>query len=153
MKNVLTFWLDKGVDGFRVDAIAHMFEHPDFPDEPPSNNTEAQPWEWESLTHIYTKDQPETFDMVQQYRELVEEYTATHGGDVRVIMTEAYTTLENTIKYYGTPERPGAHFPFNFLLIEEIDGESPFGDYIIQVARWMSSMPSHGVANWVVSFY
>ena len=35
-QNVLRFWLDRGVDGFRVDAIQTLFEKEHLQDEPPS---------------------------------------------------------------------------------------------------------------------
>jgi len=34
MKNVLSFWLDRDVDGFRIDAISHLFEDTRYLDEP-----------------------------------------------------------------------------------------------------------------------
>jgi len=34
MKNVLSFWLDRDVDGFRIDAISHLFEDARYLDEP-----------------------------------------------------------------------------------------------------------------------
>ena len=40
MKDVIAFWLDLGVDGFRMDAVAHIWEDESMPDEPLSGNTE-----------------------------------------------------------------------------------------------------------------
>lgn len=34
MKDVITFWLDKGIDGFRVDTIVHLFEDVELQNEP-----------------------------------------------------------------------------------------------------------------------
>lgn len=48
MKNVLRFWLDKGVDGFRVDAVQHLFEvdtdeDGNYPDETLSGTCQDDP--------------------------------------------------------------------------------------------------------------
>jgi alpha-glucosidase len=55
MKDVLTFWMDKGADGFRVDAINHLFEDSAMRDEPESGFTD-DPNSFSFLNHIYTKD-------------------------------------------------------------------------------------------------
>lgn len=52
MENVMKFWLGKGVDGFRLDAINHMFETENLPDEEVYPNSEG----YDSLNHIHTKD-------------------------------------------------------------------------------------------------
>lgn len=64
MKDVLTFWLKKGIAGFRVDAINHMFEHIDMLDEPRSFYTDDVD-NYEYLAHIYTKDQVCLFVIVK----------------------------------------------------------------------------------------
>lgn len=54
MKDVLRFWLDLGADGFRVDAINHLFEDPEFKDEPINDASDDQSY---GYTHKhYTKD-------------------------------------------------------------------------------------------------
>lgn len=66
MKNVLRFWLKKGVDGFRVDAISYLFEAPPnpggtYPDEPLTHAPACEPTGYCYVDHIYTYDQPECF--------------------------------------------------------------------------------------------
>ena len=56
MKDVLRFWLGKGVAGFRIDAVNHIFEDDRFPDEP-RNQWSNDPEAYDYLEHIYTKDQ------------------------------------------------------------------------------------------------
>lgn len=64
--------------GFRVDAIPHLYET-GLEDEPQSSDANAQSYEYAYLNHIYTKDQPETFQMVYQWRTLVDEYSNEKG--------------------------------------------------------------------------
>lgn len=64
--------------GFRIDAIPHLFET-GLEDEPRSSDENAQDYEHEYLDHIYTKDQPETFEMVYHWRKLVDDYSAAKG--------------------------------------------------------------------------
>lgn len=55
MTNVLKFWMGKGVSGFRVDAINHMFESVNFEDEP-RNTWNDDENSYDYVDHIYTKD-------------------------------------------------------------------------------------------------
>lgn len=74
-------------------------------------------------------------------------------------MTEAYTTLANTILYYGSADgsRLGAHVPFNFGLITDLSNASSALDVRRVVDSWMGRMRTVGagavrmIPNWVVS--
>lgn len=66
----------------------------------------------------------------------------------KVMMTEAYTSLENTTKYYNY----GSHVPFNFNFIMNINANSNAHDFQLTISEWMQKMPNvpYSVANWVV---
>lgn len=76
-------------------------------------------------------------------------------------MTEAYANLTFTMRYYGTNEdnnqRFGAHIPFNFLLITDLNRDSIAPDFIHTINKWLTYMPSTLseaiTANWVVSLF
>lgn len=62
-------------------------------------------------------------------------------------MTEAYTSLENTTRYY----KFGSHVPFNFLFITDINNISKAADFKRIIDDWMSQTPNCDSPNWVVS--
>jgi alpha-glucosidase len=155
MKDILRFWLDKGIAGFRVDAIAHLFEVDKnlhggkFPDEP-RNSWNDDPLSYDYLAHIYTKDLQETFDMVYEWRDLFDEYKAKDGMS-RVMMTEAYSSPQLIMKYFGEGPRLGAHMPFNFVLITDVNGGSTAFEIKQAVDKFLNFKPIDMPANWVVS--
>lgn len=151
MKNILRFWLDKGVDGFRIDAVNWLFEDSNFQDEPVSGSSN-DPLLYEYLNHIYTQDLPETVDMVYQWRAVMDEYKLQHGGDTRVIMTEAWTDL-STLKTYFQDEngRQGSQMPFNFQLILRLDStKNKASDFKTVIDSWLDTVPSEHTPNWVL---
>ncbi len=70
------FWLEKGVDGFRCDAVAHLAEYEDYyADEPLSNIPGINdPTNYDYLEHIYTRNQPRTFEVLQALRKAVDDF-------------------------------------------------------------------------------
>nr|CAD7263069.1 unnamed protein product [Timema shepardi] len=149
LDNVIRYWLDKGFDGFRIDAVNWLFENTSLADEPLSGNTNANEDEYNYLNHIYTSNQPETFEMVQQWREVVEEYKA-QDGLARALITEAYADLENTFKYMGTEERPGAHLTFNFFMISQLSNTSTAQDFYSSITEWIDNVPQGKWSDWVL---
>ncbi|XP_031836519.1 alpha-glucosidase-like isoform X2 [Nomia melanderi] len=139
MKDVLKFWLDLGVDGFRVDAVPNLCEDQRFLDEPLSGTTN-DPNDYDYTVKIYTKDVPGTYDVVKGWSELLAEYS----GD-KVMMIEAYTTIPMTMKYYTS----GASYPFNFGMVVDLNNQSTAADFKHLIDRWIENMPEGATANWV----
>lgn len=73
-KNTLLYWLGRGVDGFRFDAVNYLFEREDLADEPKSNKIGYLDTDYDSLTHTSTLDQPETYSIVRQWRQMLDSY-------------------------------------------------------------------------------
>jgi glycosidase len=67
---VLQFWLDQGVDGFRVDAVAHLFEDEDLRDEPVKDEDSID--EYSQLDHKYTFNLPEVLNILREFRILLD---------------------------------------------------------------------------------
>ena len=76
----MRFWLDKGIDGFRVDSVMYLFEDSRLRDEPVISNETIEGYPaYKALNHAYTIDQPETYDMLAQFRELLDSYKQKDG--------------------------------------------------------------------------
>lgn len=89
--NVLRFWLDQGVDGFRISAVAHLFENESFPDEPVNEDADSSVLEsdYEYLRHIYTTDLDETINTVYQWRNVVDDYAVQSDRKTRILITDS----------------------------------------------------------------
>ncbi|XP_034948195.1 alpha-glucosidase-like [Chelonus insularis] len=147
MEKILTFWLDQGVDGFRIDAINFMFEDPRYLDEPRKSNAGVDEDDYEGLVHIYTKDLTDTFTILKSWRKLID----THGkkapkGEPKIILTEAYTRMSEITKYYEA----GSDVPMNFMFIDPLNRYSSTMEFKRNIDAWMNLVPKGHVANWVV---
>jgi alpha-glucosidase len=111
MLNILKFWLARGVDGFRVDAVYFLFKDTQFLDEPPNPTFVLGTHEpYDQLMHPYTFAQPEVLDMLKQFSDVLAEF-----GE-KFMVTEVYTSLDEIIKMY-THVSSTWYAPFNFALI------------------------------------
>ncbi|XP_014469542.1 PREDICTED: alpha-glucosidase-like [Dinoponera quadriceps] len=146
MKNVLKFWMARGVEGFRIDAINHMYEDDRFLDEPRINVPGLPDDDYDTLDHIYTKNLPETYNVLRSWRQVLDEHS--EDADMKMILTEAYVDVNLTIKYYQS----GSTVPFNFMFIAELNNKSSAVDFKLLIDRWMNHLPNDPayVANWVV---
>ncbi|KAG8270914.1 maltose alpha-glucosidase activity protein [Homalodisca vitripennis] len=77
MTAVMEFWLNKGVDGFRMDAVQQIYENITFPDEPPVNGTAGDTYDTQQ--HNFETNQPETFALLNEWAKLVYDMVQRDG--------------------------------------------------------------------------
>jgi alpha-glucosidase len=140
MLNVLRFWLDRGVDGFRVDVIWHIVKDDQFRDNLPDPNYQPHWAPHRQLLATYNTDRPEVHDVIGRMRAVLDEY------EDRMMVGEIYLPIERLVTYYGA-EGGGCHLPFNFQLIELPWHARAIAD---AVDRYESLLPSFGWPNWVL---
>ena len=140
MFDVLRFWLDRGVDGFRIDVLWHMVKSADFPDNPPNPDYHPSMGEMHKVLQVHSTDQPEVHQIAAGMRSLADSY-----GD-RVLIGEIYLPLERLMDYYGR-EQPGVHLPFNFQLIE---AEWSAAGLAALIRDYEAALPPGGWPNWVL---
>ncbi|WP_207477182.1 alpha-amylase family glycosyl hydrolase [Arenibaculum pallidiluteum] len=141
MLNVLRFWLRRGVDGFRVDAIHHLVEDERLRDNPPSPDWRPGMSPARRLVRAHTMDQPEVHEAIAAMRRAVEEFP----GD-RLLIGEAYLPIDRLMAYYGI-DLAGFHLPFNFHLIS-----TPWKAAAVAalIDAYEAALPPGGWPNWVL---
>eukprot|EP00164_Ancoracysta_twista_P002905 GFYU01003867.1.p1 GENE.GFYU01003867.1~~GFYU01003867.1.p1 ORF type:complete len:627 (+),score=199.22 GFYU01003867.1:95-1975(+) len=147
IQNVMRFWLKKGVDGFRVDAVPHLMEDALLRDEPknPDWDPSSGP-DYDGLLHIYTKNFDGVHDVGHALRTVFDEFT----DEPRVMIAEAYADLKTTMSYYGTADTPEFHYPFNFQLLPPALTDINASTMYETIKEYVAAIPVGGTGNWVV---
>lgn len=140
MLEQMRFWLERGVDGFRVDVIWHLIKDEDFRNNPENPDYRPDAGSHKRLLATYTTDRPEVHDVIRKMRHLLDSY------DERMMVGEIYLPVERLVTYYGAGG-DGVHLPFNFQLIL-----LPWQAETIRQAvdHYEAALPPHGWPNWVL---
>ncbi|HXM99085.1 MAG TPA: alpha-glucosidase [Candidatus Dormibacteraeota bacterium] len=95
MYDAMRFWLDRGVAGFRIDAVSRLFEDPNLHDDPilPGKNAYGDP----NIQHKYTDNLPEVHEVLREMRSIVDKYP---GNPVLISEADEPNIAELT-KMYG----------------------------------------------------
>ncbi|WP_187262968.1 alpha-amylase family glycosyl hydrolase [Pontibacter beigongshangensis] len=136
----MRFWLDKGVDGFRVDVMWHLIKDEYFRDNPDNPDYKEEQPTYNQLQPVYSTDQPEVHDIIEKMRDLTDSYPE------RVLIGEIYLPIHQLVSYYG-PDNQGAQLPFNFQLLT-----LPWEPKKIAIAidQYEGALPNSGWPNWVI---
>ncbi|NDJ63163.1 MAG: DUF3459 domain-containing protein [Chloroflexi bacterium] len=145
--DAVRFWLDRGVDGFRVDVIDRMLKDEQFRDNPvnpdfvPGRDNLAAGG---AQQRVYSENQPGIHALIAELRAVFDAY------DDRVLIGEiAYSTDPTVITtHYGGSAAPEQHLPINFALLLlpwEVEALRAF------IAAYEAALPAGGWPNYVLS--
>jgi alpha-glucosidase len=143
MLDVLRFWLDRGVDGFRIDVAQFVAKDPELRDNPPNPEPErlAHLGEWRHQLHLYDHGHPDLHPIYREIRALVDSYP----GDRVVIGELHHPDFEIWAGFYGE-DLDEIHLPFNFHILH-----APWDAAALRavIGSVCAALPDGAYANWV----
>jgi len=146
--DVARFWLERGVNGFRLDTINFYFHDPKLRNNPPlpadlRNDTIApavNPYNHQE--HLYDKNQPENLAFLERLRAVMTPYGAAAVGEVG----DAQRGLEILGEYTSGPSRMQMCYAFEFL-----SKLQPVAGTVVDVLTRLDKAAPDGWACWAFS--
>jgi alpha-glucosidase len=106
------FWLERGVDGFRLDVVNFYVHDAQLRDNPPLPLKRAPPRPHQFQRHLYDRTQPETLVFIARLRSLLDQYDAMAVGEI-----EDEAPLKVQREYTNGPDR--LHTAYSFFLLRQ----------------------------------
>lgn len=141
--DVMRFWLDKGVSGFRLDVFDHLFEDPTFRNMEPNPNWQKgqspiDQWRWKEM---YLS--PEVYKFAQKIRSALNPY---EGREIVLLGENNSNDLDHIRRLYGE-NRDGLHMPANLRLC----GSSLDVEFLkAEADTYLSAVVDRGWPNWIL---
>jgi alpha-glucosidase len=120
-KDIVGFWLKRGVGGFRFDAITTLFEDPQMRDEDALLDKNGKPildpTGKPALNDTRTNNLPGTHDVMQEMRAWSDTFNSSKFPGTRVLIGETYLpNIAELAKQYGPTGKPEFHLPMDTQL-------------------------------------
>lgn len=144
MLDVLRFWMERGVDGFRMDVVGMLLKDPQLRDNPNLQEKLAPTGQRDPYycqQHIYDQDLDEVHTVMREIRAVLDEYPERCG------IGELWYALPRWIRYYGI-DGDELQLPFNFRLMNQ-----PWNAQTIRrsVDELEEALPEFAWPNYVLS--
>lgn len=138
---ILRFWLERGVDGFRVDVAHALTKHPALPDLPEVTELAdgrrpltGASRTFDGLAHVYDFDQPDNVEVYRRWRRVVAEHDALLLGEVYLLDAAA-------VRRY-VADQSGLHLSFWFGPLHcDWDADAlraTLREAVAELGRWVS---------------
>ncbi|MBN1305170.1 MAG: alpha-glucosidase [Anaerolineales bacterium] len=133
---VVRFWLERGVDGFRLDVFNAYFKDDQFRNNPPAWGIRA----FDRQRHIYDCDRPEMLPLLKEMRGILDQY------DERYAVGETFGSDPNYAALYSGPDMLQAAFNFDFT-------HRPFSarQFLDAILNWEQASGEQVWPNYVLS--
>ncbi len=145
---ILRFWLDRGVDGFRIDVADRMARDPDLRDNPDYGLAEGERLRtWTDADAPRNQDWPEVHEILRGFRRTLDAYDARMAiGEVAVL------DPGRLVRYYGEHDDE-LHMAFNFAFLEAPWSAAAFRDEVATFEELLpdSAWPDYTLSNHDIS--
>jgi len=138
MHGVLRFWLERGVDGFRIDVIHRIAKHPELPDNPEIPGAAG----YGGQHHVHDENHPDIHAMLQDIRSVLDAHPE------RMMVGEVYLFDPDEVgRYYGRDDE--LHLAFNFSFLRSPWDAAVFRREIERFERALpaGAWPDHVLSN------
>jgi alpha-glucosidase len=143
MLDVFRFWLDRGVDGFRLDVFNVYFKDAQFRSNPRVLGLPF--YGFSRQKHIYDCDRPEMLPLLREIRALVDRYQAADGRPRYVVGETFLSGADKSAAYCGADL---LHAAFNF---EFLSARPRPRDILQRIRRWEQALGDVVWPNYVLS--
>ena len=123
MLDVLRFWLERGVDGFRIDVANFVLNDPQLRDNPPNPTAGTSSYKYlghyDTQLHLHDKGHPDCHPLYRRIRRLLDSYSRDGSDRIALGEIHLYEWPEWTrhwAAYYGE-QQDELHLPLNFTLV------------------------------------
>jgi alpha-glucosidase len=150
IKSAMRFWLDMGVDGFRVDAVRFMGKDPLFKNNPPNPDFVQGEWSnYGSIRHIYSQGRPQLYAYLAEMAVVLKE--EKYQKSPRFMVTESYPETQNHVREYlafyeGVDPKVAA--PFNFEGLNLPWEAGPWADFLSKFHKALDDFSPNCVASY-----
>ncbi|MFN3523752.1 MAG: alpha-amylase family glycosyl hydrolase [Phenylobacterium sp.] len=139
--DVARFWLDRGVDGFRLDVVNYFFHDAALRDNPPAALPRTPALTYALQRHVHNRSQPETLAFLSRLRALLDSY----GERMAVGEIVDHDPLETQAAYTRGRER--LHSAYSFYLLDARRADPGLFREAIEGWRGRDGWPSWSLGN------
>jgi alpha-glucosidase len=120
--DVARFWLDRGVDGFRIDALNFAMHDPELRDNPPvlDGGKRTRPFDFQQ--HLHNQSHPDIAKFLERFRKV--------AGDAFTIAEVPGESRLDEMRAFTAPGRLSSAYGFDFLYADKLTPE-----LVVRVAR------------------
>ncbi|HVJ96628.1 MAG TPA: alpha-amylase family glycosyl hydrolase [Acidimicrobiia bacterium] len=139
--DILRFWFDRGVAGFRIDVCHSVIKDRELRDNPAATKDDHWYVQMMGYRNVYNACRPEVHDVIRRWRRIAESYDPP-----RVLIGETYVLDPNQFAtFYGVEQNDELNLAFNFMLIHS-DYDATALRKVVEHAEKL--LPSHAWPTW-----
>jgi alpha-glucosidase len=139
--DILRFWFDRGIAGFRIDVAHGIVKDRELRDNPPATEEDSEHFQRLGQRPVFSMNRPEVHEVLQRWRKLADPYDAVLVGETYVL------DVETLASFYGAADVDELHLAFNFVFLLS---DFSVGALAPVVAETEARLPKHAWPVWTL---